>query len=79
VLIVVSVPEVMVLVAERILTFPLVFYVVQVCVVPIVLKVDTEPVERGPLLPWLLLAIAAVAEGMLTMTLVSGKIRSLPT
>jgi len=44
---IVSLPEATVLVAEGIFTFPFVFLVVRVCVVPVVRNVDTEPVDMG--------------------------------
>jgi len=48
---VVSIAEVTVFVVEGILTLPLVLQVVHVCVVPVVLKVQTELVDSMPLLP----------------------------
>jgi len=50
-LIVVSVFEATVFVVDGSLTFPLVLWVVRVCVVPEVLKVDIEPVDSSSSVP----------------------------
>jgi len=74
---VVSVPEATVAADEGRLTFPFVLRVDRVCVVPVVLNIETEPVERGSELV-AELAVFVVDIGSISMiTFVVGNIRSL--
>ncbi len=73
---VVSEPELAIEAEDGNLTFVFDFHVIQFCVVPIIQKVETEPMERMSLLPCGSFLVGAPL-GMLMITCLLLKIRSL--